>query len=115
MTFPLTSELISARVANGAALLDEKEPGWYSQIDTDVLDLEHPCGCVLGQTWDGYAEPWESPYEAHLEKLFTGRGGRGEWSAAYGFSLLYTEGGAFDALTAEWRRVILARRGGELS
>lgn len=37
------------RVAAGAALLDEKLPGWHDQIDTETLEMGDECRCVLGQ------------------------------------------------------------------
>lgn len=36
-------------VERGAALLDEKLPGWENDIDLEKLDLAHDCKCVLGQ------------------------------------------------------------------
>jgi hypothetical protein len=40
---------IAERVARGAALLDEREPGWWQRIDLGALDMDEPCECVLGQ------------------------------------------------------------------
>ncbi len=37
------------RVLVGAAWLDEVDPDWYTRVDTEILDLESLCGCVLGQ------------------------------------------------------------------
>lgn len=37
------------RVARGAAELDRILPGWYEKIDLEILDLDSPCKCVLGQ------------------------------------------------------------------
>lgn len=42
------------RVAKGAALLDERLPGWWNKVDTknlDTGDLDH---CVLGQLYGDY-------------------------------------------------------------
>lgn len=36
-------------VQRGAALLDEKLPGWADQIDLDMLKMDDACHCVLGQ------------------------------------------------------------------
>jgi len=36
-------------VARGAALLDERLPGWADQIDIDSLKMSDDCNCVLGQ------------------------------------------------------------------
>ena len=35
----------------GAKLLDEKLPGWATQIDLDTLDLWSPKTCILGQLY----------------------------------------------------------------
>ena len=37
------------RVERGAKWLDEVDPTWYNQIDLESLDMDQPCGCVLGQ------------------------------------------------------------------
>jgi hypothetical protein len=39
----------AARVAKGAALLDEKRPGWEQLIDLDILDIENGTCCVTAQ------------------------------------------------------------------
>jgi len=59
------------RVKRGAALLDERVPGWADRINTDTLDISHGMRCVtaqvsggswrngmylLGLEWDGYIE-----------------------------------------------------------
>jgi hypothetical protein len=41
-------------VENGAALLDERLPGWANEIDAEELDLERSCNCVLGQLFGSY-------------------------------------------------------------
>jgi hypothetical protein len=45
---------INERVAYGAAVLDQKSPGWESQIDLSKLDLNDSCRCVLGQIYGHY-------------------------------------------------------------
>lgn len=40
---------VEARVAKGAAFLDQKDPEWFLKIDPALLDLESTCNCVLGQ------------------------------------------------------------------
>jgi hypothetical protein len=37
------------RVARGAALLDERAPGWRRRIDWDAVDMSDCRACVLGQ------------------------------------------------------------------
>jgi len=38
-----------ARVARGAAHLDQVRPGWFNEIDTGTLTLSRGCRCVVGQ------------------------------------------------------------------
>ncbi|MGW2513634.1 hypothetical protein ACWC0A_30420 [Streptomyces scopuliridis] len=38
-----------ARVLKGAALLDEKKPGWVDQIDLETLDVQSSSRCVTAQ------------------------------------------------------------------
>lgn len=59
---------IEERVAKGAALLDEKVPGWVNDINLTTLRLENVYQCVLGQEFGGYEigarelglDPWDS-------------------------------------------------------
>lgn len=44
---------IAARVARGAAWLDEKYPQWFGKIDLSILDLGDCTQCVLGQVYTG--------------------------------------------------------------
>lgn len=58
-----------AAVARGIAWLDKNIKDWRPQIDVDSLDLQYPCGCVLGQIeGDFFRAVWEydlSRQEAH--------------------------------------------------
>lgn len=42
------------RVAAGAALLDERWPGWWNEIDTRKLAIHDGRFCVVGQLYGGY-------------------------------------------------------------
>jgi hypothetical protein len=99
---------IAERVAKGAALLDKKNPGWWKPdaapiaIDLDDLELSSDCNCVLGQLAGNYAEG-VSGLGIHLLRQ----------EVTHGFLLdLNGEGDDLDwpPLTAEWKRVITARR-----
>lgn len=48
-------QLAAARVARGAALLDEKRPGWAGEIDVGKLDVAECRRCMLGQLFNGYS------------------------------------------------------------
>jgi hypothetical protein len=47
-----------ARVARGVALLDEKRPGWRTQVNPDTLDMASDFNCVLGQLYGRYSDGW---------------------------------------------------------
>ncbi len=94
---------IAERVARGVAWLDETRPGWAERVDLDRLDLASPCRCVLGQEFGDYFEiVWSD--------------GAPPDTQAYGFNAASPASGRqaqsreFDALEAEWRRVIAERR-----
>jgi hypothetical protein len=45
----ISAQDAEARVAKGAAHLDQVRPGWASRIDVGTLTLHDPCGCIVGQ------------------------------------------------------------------
>ena len=110
----MSVDTIEVRVARGAALLDEKLPGWADRIDLDRLDLGSPCRCILGQTWDEGRYDDDDPYFMHVRSLFgtydqqrdAGLG----FNINFGAKLLREMDAEYAELTAEWRRVIEARR-----
>lgn len=54
----MTSDL-AERVARGAALLDEKRPGWAAEIAIDRLAMQECDSCILGQTYGHYLDALE--------------------------------------------------------
>ena len=118
---------VTERVAAGAAYLDEHDPGWDAAIDLELLDLGSGDRCILGQrcpmetltAWLGSApddsDDFEYAYHAQAQAL-TGLPSRGlrtgleEWAISHGFNASFQEDDEYGALTAEWRRVIEARR-----
>jgi hypothetical protein len=119
------TDTIETRVAQGVALLDEKLPGWDERIDLDNLELDNTCNCILGQEFchhpdvdmedDGNDEGWPaaSPFDIGVRELFDAvRFTNPEHAArSHGFDASSPSmPGEFDTLTAEWKRVILARR-----
>ena len=48
--------------SRGARLLDGRIPGWADLIDTERLQMDNGCDCVLGQLF--------SFYETGIEELF---------------------------------------------
>jgi hypothetical protein len=115
---------VGERVARGMTLLDELEPGWWQEgrIDLGKLDLQAPCKCVLGQlTIDRFGnDDWSwfwiiSEFGLNPQpRLYMHRGDREtDWdcglNADTGLSSMDMHR-EYVALTAEWKRVILARR-----
>lgn len=96
---------VAERVAAGAALLDEKMPGWHARIRLPELNLGSECQCVLGQVYGHYLTGLKALWP---EREFESR--------ACGFMWLYDpetgdeDADDIEALDAEWRRVIEARR-----
>jgi hypothetical protein len=92
-------------VDRGAALLDEREPGWAEKIDLDTLDLSSSCGCVLGQLYLRKHPRIRRKYEAYERKLSE----LGLDNASGNFGFVTWGGGRFENLTAAWKRAIRAR------
>ena len=93
---------VSRQVARGAALLDEKIPGWAARIDLARLQMASCHDCVIGQLFPVKSDR-VTPYGKGMAAL-------GVWdlrgdAAGHGF-----DGADADALGAEWRRVIIGRR-----
>lgn len=63
-------DTVEARVARGAAWLDEHEPGWERRIDLALLALKDSCRCVLGQVFVDDAASW-SWYEDGFDYAVT--------------------------------------------
>lgn len=86
----------------GAAWLDAEHPGWFWRIDLRTLDIGYPDYCILGQLG----------IDDDIERA---------WLADHGFwtpvgdpddddNYAARELAAYDALTAQWRALILVRR-----
>ncbi len=87
----------AARVARGAALLDEMVPGWDQRIDLDYLQMEDGRECVLGQTFDS------SLFALELMGI--------DDPEAYGFDLAEGEDETlWPTVNAMWRALIVSRR-----
>jgi hypothetical protein len=104
---------IAERVARGAALLDEREPGWWQRIDLSKLDLASTCRCVLGQLFSIADDNWppNNGYWSGLARFGLRESASEAISGSagsHGFASIRNED--YDALDAEWRRVIEARR-----
>jgi hypothetical protein len=95
---------ITKRVERGAALLDEKRPGWWQGIDLDRLDISSCSDCIAGQIGGG--------------NYLIGAEGAGLWTweedVAHGFGAEAASFAEYGALTAAWRDLIVRRREGRL-
>lgn len=88
----VTPSILDPRVERGAALLDEKVPGWAARVDVDTLALFDCTFCVLGQLFGDFGDG--------LDELdITG--------APHGFSCPDID---YPRLEQDWRLAILSRR-----
>jgi hypothetical protein len=103
---------ITERVAAGAALLDERDPGWWREgithaIDLDRLDMKRGSCCVLGQR-EGTGSPLA--FLARKRKLRLSTSQAEENGFLSGSAVVEDEATEYATLTAEWARAIEARR-----
>jgi len=122
------------RVALGVSWLDRVHKGWDEEVDLSTLDLASSCNCVLGQIVTNQAERYEDDEELGEKALdikdmafdalcdgdptwLEGINGlpsmilSEQEARELGFHTLTFKTEEWVALTAEWRRVIEARRG----
>ena len=105
---------LPARVAAGAALLDQRRPGWHQQVDLGRLDLEDWRTDVLGQLYGTFG--------VGVHKLTPGLSEAevDAWTVAHGFDVDDTDLGlsagpraAYQTLTDAWRDELGRRQGGD--
>lgn len=96
--FTTTYRQANAAVAKGAALLDQRRPGWEHDINLGRLDISFGSTCILGQLY--------GTYENGLAKVFVGDSLAAEPAFEHGF-FGWT---LTPILTRAWRREILRRR-----
>ena len=93
------------QVARGAAVLDERVPGWESLVDLDALDLRCVHRCVLGQVgarrFGFRRDPYAETVAALQLELQTVR---------HGFNLAVPLPWAWQALHRAWVQEISLRR-----
>jgi hypothetical protein len=105
---------IHARVAAGAALLDQRRPGWRAQVDPDRLDLLDWRTDILGQLYGTFGAGIHRLTPALSEAEMDA------WTIAHGFDLhevdLARAAGpvaAYRVLTEPWQAEVTRRRAGE--
>jgi hypothetical protein len=105
---------LPTRAAAGAALLDQRWPGWHQLVDPDRLDLEDWRADVLGQLYGTFG--------AGVHKLTPGLSEVevDAWTVAHGFDLDNTDlrpsvgpVHAYLALTDAWRAQLARREGAD--
>lgn len=111
----------AARVAKGAALLDEKRPGWERLIDLETLDITSGADCVTAQL-SGSAH-----WHAGMMQLGLTSGDSGTY-VAHGFNAESDEApvhdseesdaevtmeAAYDTLNMLWHDLITTRLAGD--
>ena len=95
-------------VGRGARLLDQENPSWYENVDTNLLRQHSVYGCVLGQLYGDYDNGLDA-----LESS-TGKNMRNGWT--HGFNAfgsgVFTFGGQakYNKLTSYWIDEINLRR-----
>jgi hypothetical protein len=92
------------KVARGAAMLDERVPGWFTRVPPARLDLASCSRCVLGHLYEDYGrgmfELWPDDYDSDV-------------AAAHGFTVrgdLASQALSWPVLTDAWREEIAKRR-----
>ena len=111
---------ITERVERGAALLDERRPGWWRDIDMDTLDIRSPCHCILGQMGsllrdDGSLSRFGTGLDMVKLQVFQSADYGFDWSGAGGADATWDEihrlmDAEHAALTVAWRALIESRR-----
>jgi hypothetical protein len=111
------SDSIESRVALGAALLDERRPGWFREVDRDSLEMGSCRRCVLGQLYGLYSAGRDAlrhgtpPGEMSLAAMIPGFLAAARFSAAHGFNFNgFAPDYDFDALRSAWLSEIGRRR-----
>lgn len=46
---------IEQRVTNGAKLLDEHEPRWFTMVELEVFNITSTSSCILGQVYGTFS------------------------------------------------------------
>lgn len=100
--------MFEAQIARGVAVLDAKVPGWRDRVRADILNMESPSRCILGQVRAGYGGYWGESSSALVGVPHSTSFNRHNGDLApFGFSLDTTgakdRSDDWDQLTAEWR------------
>jgi len=104
-------ELYRPAIKRGAALLDEKRPGWSALIHTRILDMDSLSDCVLGQVEGDYLTACQ---RLGLDDSLGSEDEDASWR--YGFAVFSPDDETWrslveraKALTRAWKRYLHAR------
>ncbi len=98
-------DTIAERVARGAALLDERRPGWAVEIDTGHLEMDCPNFCILGQIYGRF----DTGCEALSIDQYAPRGLVDSFEVLKGNADVFPADAEYAALQAAWLAAIAAR------
>lgn len=107
----MSLEEAKLRVERGAALLDERYPGWEHSVDLAKLDLSDSCRCILGQLFDKDGYYIDGGYTLGVKQLDLFLSGDSRLSARYfGFNADRRRRGVhFSELDEAWIALIKRR------
>jgi hypothetical protein len=101
-------------VRAGAALLDQRNPGWADRIDVTTLRVSNCRACVLGQLYSGFTDGYELGRRALIPAdVYVSDVPRGThyWAIRHGFHVPDgNQQDRFERLRTEWVKAIKARR-----
>lgn len=100
-------EEYAMRVSKGAELLDQKESLWYLDIDTMILNTQHPDVCIAGQLFPN------TDYVAAMRRLGLNCWDKGDIEHGFDLSSRYIAEfgyGDHEILTILWTKEIMERR-----
>ena len=108
---------VQARVALGVKWLDRNKPDWHKHVVIKRLDMGEACSCVLGQVFAKDAKNVPDGFDHVMMNLLPPQLDSEKWSVRHGFDYqpLKSRWNAiedYEALAAEWTRVIKERRSG---
>lgn len=103
---------IPERVAAGALLLDDAQPGWADLIDLAKLRVHDCRACIVGQVYAATVTGDEqTAFSAGLEALFTPDDLADLWGLGIPFGFHTRDNTEWGRLQVEWQELIERRQG----
>lgn len=107
-----------SRVRRGAALLDERLPGWADRIDLDRLNMRHCGRCVLGQLHSDFFKGTEAIWPNPDSNSWEAEDRQWDEAVHHGFAWPLNEpdeDAGYHTLRDLWAAEIQARQAGDLT